>query len=1057
MSPFKHDVSDIIREKPDKTVREISISSLAADSWDWLRNNVVNPLHNTAWAQPVNTIRSAANLVSKPLFNTEAFAKQDMWAVRTADTVGVSWCVQNITSGLGAMVPYVAAGKLFGSSARVGGRMLQVEGSLAKVLASERVAMMGGAAIYDYARDPLKGEHRWSNAAGGFLSFALIGKANEVAATKNSLLTRTVLRAGAGAAGADAQVLLNQAVEGKLTDKSTLSKLGDATVGGGAMNILLPWAQSKLHRGTDHINTALGRGIPVDRFIAQEGITGRSADHFAKENPLARVQYSEANSPKFRKNIAHIDETIVEATAKIRSAQEAEKAARGEPAKTPQEVHKEALARELAAELHDIEAGRAGKAGSVLSNRDIVKALKDGRLQVSLPTEASGKTEYKPVELEQILGQVGTNSLDLTLGDKFVRLPEGTTLDLGKTHPADFLKTLTTEVHPEGIKLKPGEFVLAFTKEKITLPSEAGKGWNGEPPLTGEINIQSSLARLGLSENITASTLNNGTNNPITHEIKNNGTTEVWLRPGMKFGSVVFHRMSGPPGLGFQQSRMHGQVEPNGHNGNSLGTTEMVVSSRSQHVDPAVLEGLAARNGQAKTKAGDGSATSGVNGQHASAERSTSASAASGEPIPVIERGGGFSAADVGRLAARQSGPESTHIVEPGRPLTASELARRSSTEHAPEQTLVKPPSSFGDAQQFSQHMDSLRANWVESVGRKNSPETYNQMMQAERQFAAETLKNNPQEWDRYINGLKSDRGRQSDYLQALRTEREVMCQMDVSDLLKIPDTERVRTALHLLNDKTKYGQYSDTLVNRRPDAETMARIHDADPDSQWSERLAAQEAQRKSNRDSGAAQPEQKRVTLEMPANPAVPGEKQRYLEDLRAYRDQQVSQGQPSSALDASIRAAEREYAIHALKNNPQEWYAYVDSLQRNPQRYNDYVASVHTEKSVIQHMDVMDLIRIDTGRVMDALKLLNDKTKMMEYMTISSQARYTLSPERLSEIHDAPPPGAPAAGHQDMTPGDKPPRSFFGTRRRTPSGNDDWIRRLLEKRNRGNLNGG
>jgi deoxycytidine triphosphate deaminase len=985
MPPRPLDASDVLHERPDQQAKDGILSRIATDSWDWLKNNVVNPAYNSGVVQPVGALRSIVNPAAKYVTGSD-LPKLSMQSVKTADSIGVSWFCQNVSGGLAGMVPYVLAGKAAGSTMRAGGRYLQLEGGLAKAVASEHVAMMSGAAAYDFARDPLKGETRIGNAAGGLAMFGVIGKGNHMAMSTENMVKRTLFKVTAGGVGADVQAVVSEGISQHRLP--TLRKLADHFVTGGAMNIALPYVQAKLNRSTDGMNHALGRGIPIDRFIAQEGIAGKSSslEFLAAENPLARVQYSHDNSPKFRKNIAHIDERIVDQTTKIAAEREAANAVTGEHVKSAAEIRKEALARELAAELGDIEAGKAGKAGSVLSNRDIAKALKDGRLEVSLPTENKG--EFKPVELEHLLPQVGTNSLDLTLGDRFVFLPKGKVVDLGQTNPKDFLRGLKPEVRPEGVLLQPGEFVLAFTKEKITLPSEPKQGWNGEPPLVGEINVQSSLARLGISENITASTLNNGTNNPITHEIKNNGSTAVWLRPGMRFGSVVFHRMSGPPGLGFQQSRMHGQVEPNGGNGNAAELRSIIISPHLP--SPETLP----------------------------AYRPVDLPAA---PKPS---------------AAEHNGKAETN----GKALEAA----------APR---LEPKTTVASSTEFGQHMESLRAKYAEHKPHTNqAQEIYRQMAQAEGRFAEQALKNAPQEWDSYLNALKSDPARKSEYLRAVHTERSTLCQMEIPDLLKIADSSRVHDALKLLNDRAKYSEYMRALSSRKLDPETLSRIHDLGPESfgaPQQTRPAAEKAQ---------LAPSSKPSEVATKVEPAAgqPGKQSAQIEELRMQRDIAREKGEDLSQHYVGLQAAERQFAAQVLKTNPQEWYTYMERLRTTPGRQQDYATANQTERFVLQTMEPIDLLKVESSRVVSALSALGDKTKLSTYMKMSTDTRYTLSPEALSRIHDMPPPaGPPSTGSGTKATESSKPPSYFGSKRGAKS--NDWIRDVLNQRRQGDLNFG
>lgn len=986
-------------------------ANMAVEAWDWLKNNVVNPAHNAGWTAPVNAMRNAVNPVSHYVTGSDLISKQQNWEVKTAHSFGLDWLAQNISGGLAGMAPYLIAGKVAGGSMRFSGRMLQVEGTMAKVLASERVALSAGAFAFDYARDPGKGQTRLSNAIGGAAAFAIIGHGNEKSLLAGSHLSRSGLRMAVGGSAAVTQALVSDLAQGRLPDANALGKLPDHFVQGAAMNVLLPWAHEKLTRGTDAVNNALGRGIPVDRFIKQEGLAGQAAglEHLASENPLARVQLSEANSPKFRRNIAHIDERIVDATARIRSAQEADKAAHGEPSKSIAEVRKEALAREVAAELGDIEAGKAGKAGSVLSNRDIVKALKDGRLTVSLPEAVDGKTVYKPIEVEKLLPQIGTNSLDLTLGDTFVFLPKGRVVDLGKVHPADFLKTLPVETRPEGVLLQPGDFVLAFSREKITLAGESQPGWNGEPPLKGRINIQSGLARMGIPENITAPEINGNSNNPITHEIKNNGDTAVWLRPGMRFGSVVFERLSGPPGLGFQQSRMHGQERPNG----------------------------------AKAE------------QHQTAGNGDSALAVS--PASLTEPAS--PAADAGMIRGEKPPVTSATAPNEVQPKVAgngqdNHVAVRTGADKVPTVNAHGQSIEAVTAEQFATRMDNLRGQYQKKLSQPDSAQAYTTMIEAEQRFALDSLSKNPGEWHKYMQLLESDPARRHDYIQAERAERHAIRQMDMNDILRLPDRERVERALYEANDKSRYREYRQALNSRRPDADALARIHDSDASEQLPTREAAGPQR---------LHPEPKNIVAERPEHsgremPRLPspgelGETPRLIESLRVMRDQYRSQGQDSTALQSSIESAQREFALKALTSNPQAWYDYTDALARTPSRSADYANAMQTERSVLQQMDVLSLLKIDSSRVMHALSAMADKTKLSEYMQKSSDTAYTLSSDALKRIHDNYPP-ANGSGNETNNNGG----GYL--RRRPRSSNhrqDDLIRDILRKRAKGNLNYG
>jgi dCTP deaminase len=84
------------------------------------------------------------------------------------------------------------------------------------------------------------------------------------------------------------------------------------------------------------------------------------------------------------------------------------------------------------------------------------------------------------------------------------------------------------------IVLKPGEFVLAVTKETV--------GVNGK--FCGRMDGKSSLGRLGLFIHITAGFIDPGNKLKLTLEIYNASGRSMVLYPGMPVAQVSFHSMS---------------------------------------------------------------------------------------------------------------------------------------------------------------------------------------------------------------------------------------------------------------------------------------------------------------------------------------------------------------------------------------------------------------------------------------------------------------------------------------------------------------------------------
>lgn len=118
---------------------------------------------------------------------------------------------------------------------------------------------------------------------------------------------------------------------------------------------------------------------------------------------------------------------------------------------------------------------------------------------------------------------------------------------------------LTSEIEVqdgEPFILHPGEFVLAATYEKFTLPAH----------LAGRLEGKSSLGRLGLLTHSTAGFIDPGFSGHITLELSNVANLPIALWPGMKVGQLALFKMSSPAetpyGSGKLGSKYQGQRGP---------------------------------------------------------------------------------------------------------------------------------------------------------------------------------------------------------------------------------------------------------------------------------------------------------------------------------------------------------------------------------------------------------------------------------------------------------------------------------------------------------------
>ncbi|MGE0684296.1 MAG: dCTP deaminase [Candidatus Binatia bacterium] len=153
----------------------------------------------------------------------------------------------------------------------------------------------------------------------------------------------------------------------------------------------------------------------------------------------------------------------------------------------------------------------------VLSQPDLRRAVKTGKIAFDPPLEEN---------------QWGEASVDLRLGFSFTRLKElkntkvSVAEGLGTLGAAGFWETMVLKERnafgkPETFPLGPGEFVLAFTYESISVPTD----------LIALVEGRSTYARVGLSMHQTAPWIQPGWSGSIVLEMMNNGPLTIELTP----------------------------------------------------------------------------------------------------------------------------------------------------------------------------------------------------------------------------------------------------------------------------------------------------------------------------------------------------------------------------------------------------------------------------------------------------------------------------------------------------------------------------------------------
>jgi len=176
----------------------------------------------------------------------------------------------------------------------------------------------------------------------------------------------------------------------------------------------------------------------------------------------------------------------------------------------------------------------------LLSDRDIRSAINSGDL---------GIEPFEPANIQP-------SSVDVRM-DRFFRVFNNSKYThIDPKLQQDDLTSLVEVEEGEAFVLHPGEFVLASTLEKFTLP----------PNLAGRLEGKSSLGRLGLLTHSTAGFIDPGFSGYITLELSNVANLPMTLWPGMKVGQLALFRMSSPAevpyGTGSLGSKYQGQRGP---------------------------------------------------------------------------------------------------------------------------------------------------------------------------------------------------------------------------------------------------------------------------------------------------------------------------------------------------------------------------------------------------------------------------------------------------------------------------------------------------------------
>lgn len=181
-----------------------------------------------------------------------------------------------------------------------------------------------------------------------------------------------------------------------------------------------------------------------------------------------------------------------------------------------------------------------------MCGRSSLVILTDREIRISIER---GLIEIAPNPLESAYS---STALDLTLDAPFrsYRQPSqsvGQYLDpfAEGFSISEAIDTLTTaeSISSNGYDLNPNHLILAWTKERVNLKTEAR--------IAARVEGKSSLARLGLLVHLTAPTIHAGFARPIQLEMVNMGKLPIRLRVGMPICQLIFEQTVGVAEKGY--------------------------------------------------------------------------------------------------------------------------------------------------------------------------------------------------------------------------------------------------------------------------------------------------------------------------------------------------------------------------------------------------------------------------------------------------------------------------------------------------------------------------
>lgn len=237
---------------------------IASEVASWMRNNVADPLINSAVLEPIDAVTSTFDTIS----GTKLLPQPKLASVARSNFLSANWFAQTISSGIGMVVPFCAANRVVGATFGLAGERLFAESKIGSILTNSKVALISSAAIYGGMMKPQAGDSRLGNALASAGGFAVFGMGNELSQALDPM-PRLAAKVATGFAGGITGLALDSAANGKMPDASEFAQAG---LSGAVLNLAFPFGQRNLDKGFVETKDAVEKPEtnirPLDQEIA---------------------------------------------------------------------------------------------------------------------------------------------------------------------------------------------------------------------------------------------------------------------------------------------------------------------------------------------------------------------------------------------------------------------------------------------------------------------------------------------------------------------------------------------------------------------------------------------------------------------------------------------------------------------------------------------------------------------------------------------------------------------------------------------------------------------